>query len=150
MFWIIYICIALVLNGLCIFVFNEYLHVSALSLLPLVLMAIMLFQAIYYKKGTPESEVSTAYGSGFNNKEQSALLKYASKTLLGGFPLLIPFVFFFTDAVKILSVIVYILSFASGIIYYRIKYKAEFGARNLEEKRQLQEQIKKEAQGKWK
>ena len=150
MFLAIYIFVTLFLNVLSAFVFYKHLHISALSLVPVALVAIMLFQAIYYKKGTPESEVSTAYGSGFNNKEQSALLKYASKTLFAGIPLLIPFVLFFTDAVKILSVLVYILSFAAGIVYYRIKHKNEFQDRINEEKRVLEEQIKKEEQGKWK
>lgn len=150
MFLAIYIFITLFLNVLSAFVFYKHLHISVLSLLPVALIAVMLFQAIYYKKGTPESDVSTAYGSGFNKKEQSSLLKYASKTLFTGFPLLIPFVFFFTDAIKILSVLVYILSFAAGIIYYRIKHKDELEDRINEEKRQLEEQIKKEEQGKWK
>ena len=149
MFLAIYIFITLFLNVLSAFVFYKNLHISILSLVPVALIAVMLFQAIYYKKGTPENEVSTAYGSGFNNKEQSALLKYASKTLFAGIPLLIPFVFFFTDAIKILSVFVYIVSFAAGIVYYRIKHKEELENRINEEKRQLEEQIKKEEQGKW-
>lgn len=144
-----YICIALFLNGISAFAFYKHLHISALSLVPVALMAVMFFQAIYYKKGKTDSDFSTAYGSGFNNKEQSVLLRYASKTLLAGIPLLIPFVFFFTDAVKLLSVPVYILSFAAGIVYYRIKYKDELQKRIVEEKKELEEQKKKEEQGKW-
>ncbi len=145
-----YICIALVLNGISAVAFYKYLHITIFSLLPLTLMAVMLFQALYYRKGKPDNDLSTAYGSGFNNKEQSAILQYVSKSLTVGIPLLIPFALFFTDMVKILSVPVYILSFAAGIVYYRIKHKDELQNRIQEEKRQLEEQIKKEEQGKWK
>lgn len=150
MFFVGYICITLVLNGLSAFIFNKHLHISVLSLLPLALMTVMLFQALYYRKGKPDNDFSTAYGSGFNTKEQSALLRYASKSLTVGIPLLIPFVLFFADIVKTLSIPVYILSFAAGIVYYRIKHKDELKNRIQEEKRQLEEQIKKENQGKWK
>lgn len=150
MFLAIYIFVTLFLNVLSAFVFYKHLHISVLSLLPLSLMVVMLFQVLYYRKGKTEDECSTAYGSDFNSKEQSALLQYASKSLTVGITLLIPFILFFTDIVKTLSVPIYILSFAAGIIYYRINHKDELQNRIQEEKRQLEEQMKKENQGKWK
>ncbi len=150
MFWVIYYCITLLADAASLFIFGKYLSISAISLVPVCLIVLSAFQAIYFKKEKSDDGFSTAYGSELSPKEEMYLLSYASKTLLAGIPLLMPFIFFFPNIIKVLSLLVYIASFAAGGVYYRIKNKHKLQSYTLEEKRQLQEQIKKEEQGKWK
>ncbi len=150
MFWVIYYCITLLANIALLFIFGKHLSISAISLVPVCLIAISAFQAMYFKKEKTDDGFSTAYDSGFTHKEENTLMRYASYSLLATIPLLVPFVFFFGTFVKIFSVFVYIAGFAFGLVLYRIKHNSQLRHRIDEETKRLNEQNKREKEGKYK
>lgn len=150
MFWVVYYCLALLANIALLFIFGKHLSISAISLVPVFLIALSAFQAVYFKKEKTDDGFSTAYGSGFTHKEESMLMRYASYSLLATIPLLVPFVFFFGTFIKTLSVFVYIGGFAFGLVLYRIKHNSQLKRRIDEETKRRNEQNKRENEGEYK
>ena len=61
----IYYLIAVVANVIAAVAFHKNINISVLSILPLVFIALMLFQAALFKKVKTENGFRTAYGSPF-------------------------------------------------------------------------------------
>ena len=119
---LIYCIVAALANIIAIAVFHKSIQINALSVLPIVFIALMLFQAALFKKVKTENGFRTAYGSPFTAEEENGMTGFASTALYAAIPLMIPFIFFFPSAVKVLSsFIVYALAFAVGLFTYRIK-----------------------------
>lgn len=137
-------------NVACAILFHEHIHISDLSVIPLFLIALMLFQANYFVKDIPDKGFATNYGGGYTHEEKAVLLQYASKTLIGTVPLLFPFILFFPNATKVLSVVVYIAGFVTGPVVYRFKHRRELNNRAHTEKEELARQRRNEELGKWK
>ena len=111
----------------------------------------MFFQAALFKKVKTENGFRTAYGSLFTAEEENGMTGFASTALYAAIPLMIPFIFFFPSAVKVLSsFIVYALAFAVGLFTYRIKNKDVLKGRFDKEETERREQEKKESMGEWK
>lgn len=60
---VIYYCITILANIAAIPIFYEYINISALSIVPLFLIALMIFQALLFKNEKVENGFRTAYGS---------------------------------------------------------------------------------------
>ena len=147
----IYYLIAIAANMIAIVAFHKSINISALSILPLVFIALMLFQSALFKKEKIENGFRTAYASPFTAEEENGMTDFASTTLHAAIPLMIPFIFFFPSAIKALSsFIIYALAFAVGLFAYRIKNKDAIKDRFDKEEAERREQEKKESMGEWK
>lgn len=147
---IVYYSITILANIIAIFIFHKNINISALSIIPLILIALMIFQAYFFKKEKVENGFRTTYGSNLTNDEENNMLNSSSTFLLATIPWIIPFIFFFPSFVKILSVLIYIVGLIGGLILYRIKNKGKIVDRIDVEEKERQEQEKKEELGKWK
>ena len=147
---IIYYSITILANIIAIFIFHKQINISALSIIPLILIALMIFQAYFFKKEKVENGFSTTYRSNLTDNEENNMLNSASTFLLATIPWITPFIFFFPSFVKILSVLVYIVGLIGGLILYRIKNKGKIVDRIDVEEKERQEQEKREQLGKWK
>ena len=148
---LIYCIVATLANIIAIAVFHKSIQINALSVLPIVFIALMLFQAALFKKVKVENGFRTAYCSPFTAEEENGMIGFASTALYAAVPLMIPFIFFFPSAVKVLSsFIVYALAFAVGLFTYRIKNKDVIKGRFDKEETERREQEKKESMGEWK
>lgn len=147
----IYYLIAIVANIIAVVAFHKSINISVLSILPLVFIALILFQAALFKKARSENGFRTAYGSPFTAEEENGMTGFAATALYAAIPLMIPFIFFFPSAVKVLlSFIIYALAFAAGLFTYRIKNKDVLKDRFDKEETERLEQEKKESMGEWK
>ena len=148
---LIYYIVAILANVIAIAVFHKSIQIEILSVLPLVFIALMLFQSVLFKKVKSENGFRTAYGSPFTSKEENGMSDFAATAMHAAIPLMIPFVFFFPPAIKVLSAfIIYAVSFAIGLFAYRIKNKDAIKGRFDQEETERREQEKKESMGEWK
>ena len=147
----IYYLIAIVANIIAVVAFHKSINISVLSILPLFFIALILFQAALFKKEKIENGFRTAYCSPFTAEEENGMTGFAATALYAAIPLMIPFIFFFPPAIKVLSsFIIYALAFAIGLFTYRIKNKDVLKDRFDKEETELREQEKKESMGEWK
>ena len=134
---------------LLIAVFYRYWCVTVGSLLPSFLALLSLALVFSFRRTAPREE-QTAYGNDLTSEEKGLLGKYTSF----GFAFLTPwhgiFLFFFPTAVKFFSVLLLLASFIVGPCLFRIRHGKELQSRFDLEKRELEEQRKREEQGKWK
>ena len=148
---LIYYIIAVLVNVIAIAVFHKSIQIDALSVLPIVFIALMLFQSALFKKAKSENGFRTAYGSPFTAEEENGMSDFAATAMHAAIPLMIPFVFFFPSAIKVLcAFIIYAVSFAVGLFAYRIKNKDAIKGRFDKEETERREQEKKESMGEWK
>ena len=148
---LIYCIAAALANMIAIALFHKSIQINALSVLPIVFIALMFFQAALFKKVKIENGFRTAYASPFTAEEENGMVDFASTALHAAIPLVIPFIFFFPSAVKVLaSFIIYALVFAVGLFTYRIKNKDAIKDRFEKEETERREQEKKESMGEWK
>ena len=147
---VIYYCITILANIATIPIFYKYINISALSIVPLFLIVLMIFQAILFKNEKVENGFRTAYGSNLTADEENKMLDSGSTFLFATIPWMIPFILFFPAIVKVLSVLVYIVGLVGGLILYKIKNKDKIIKRMDTEEKERQEQEKKEQLGRWK
>ena len=146
---IIYYCITIIANIVAAIVFYKNINVTVLSVMPLLLIALMIFQALLFKNEKVENGFRTAYGSNLTADEENKLLSSSSSFLFATIPWMIPFVLFIPAIVKVLSILVYIIGLVGGLILYIIKNKGKIVNRIDAEEKERQEQEKKEQLGKW-
>ena len=148
---LIYYIVAILANVIAIAVFRKSIQIEILSILPLVFIALMLFQSALFKKVKSENGFRTAYGSPFTAEEENGMSDFAATAMHAAIPLTIPFVFFFPSVIKVLcAFIIYAVSFAIGLFAYRIKNKDAIKGRFDQEETEHREQEKKESMGEWK
>ena len=147
---IIYYCITIIANIVAAIVFHKSINITALSAMPLFLIALMIFQAHIFKNEKVENGFRTAYGSNLTADEENKMLDSGSSFLFATIPWMIPFVLFFPSIVKVLSILVYIIGLVGGLMLYRIKNKGRIINRMDAEEKERREQEKKEQLGRWK
>ncbi len=145
---IIYYCITIIANIVAAIVFHKSINVTGLSVMPLFLIALMIFQSLIFKNEKVENGFRTAYGSNLTADEENKMLGSGSSILFAAIPWMIPFVFFFPSFVKVLSILVYIIGLVGGLLLYRIKNKGKIMNRMNAEDIERQEQEKREQLGK--
>lgn len=146
---IIYYCITIIANIVAAIIFHKSINVTGLSVMPLFLIALMIFQALLFKNEKVENGFRTAYGSNLTADEENKMLDSGSSFLFATIPWMIPFILFFPSFVKVISVLVYIVALIGGSLLYRIKNRGKIMNRMNVEERERQEQEKKEQLGKW-
>ena len=147
---IIYYCITIIANIVAAIVFYKNINVTVLSVMPLFLIALMIFQALLFKNEKVENGFRTTYGSNLTADEENKMLDSGSSFLLATIPWMIPFILFFPSIVKVISILVYIVGLVGGLMLYRIKDKGRIVNRMDAEEKERQEQEKKEQLGRWK
>ena len=147
---LIYYCITIIANLIAIIAFYKNINITGLSIVPLFLIALMIFQALMFKHEKVENGFRTKYGSNLTADEENDMQSVASKFLYAAIPWMIPFIVFFTSPIKLISVLVYIIGFIGGSLLYVLKNKNKITDRMSAEEKERQEQEKKEQQGKWK
>ena len=147
---IIYYCITIIANIVAAIVFYKNINVTVLSVMPLFLIALMIFQALLFKNEKVENGFRTTYGSNLTADEENKMLDSGSSFLLATIPWMIPFILFFPSIVKVISILIYIVGLVGGLILYRIKNKGRIVNRMDAEEKERQEQEKKEQLGRWK
>lgn len=147
---IIYYCMTIIVNIVAAVVFHKSINVTVLSVMPLLLIVLMIFQALMFKNERVENGFRTAYGSNLTADEENKMLGGVSSFLFATIPWMIPFILFFPSFVKVLSILVYIVGLVGGLILYRIKNKGKVVNRIDVEEKERQEQEKKEQLGRWK
>ena len=146
----IYYCITALANIISVIAFYKSINITVLSVLPLALIALMIFQAILLKGEKAENGFETAYASNLTADEQNMMSNIGSAFLLATIPFMIPFIIFFSSPVKIISIIVYIVGLLGGGVIYRLKNNGEIKKRLEAEDQERREQEKKEQFGKYK
>lgn len=147
---LIYYCITIVLNVIAIIAFHKNINITGLSIVPIFLIALMIFQALMFKHEKVENGFRTKYGSNLTADEENAMQSVGSKFLYATIPWMIPFIVFFSSPIKLFSVLVYIIGFIGGSVLYVLKNKNKITDRMSAEEKERQEQEKKEQLGKWK
>ena len=147
---IIYYCITIIANIVATIVFHKSINVTVLSVMPLFLIALMIFQALLFKNEKVENGFRTTYGSNLTADEENKMLDSGSSFLLATIPWMIPFILFFPSIVKVISILIYIVGLVGGLILYRIRNKGRIVNRMDAEEKERQEQEKKEQLGRWK
>ena len=147
---IFYYSITVVANIAAIIIFRNSINITPLSIMPLILVALLIFQSQIFKTAKIENGFDTNYGSDLTAKEKNEMYHSASKFMLAAIPFMIPFLFFFPSSAKILSVFVYIIGLVGGLAIYRIKSQAKIVDRLLAEENERKEQEIKEENGKLK
>ena len=147
---LIYYCIATIANVVAIIAFYKNINITGLSIVPIFLIALMIFQALMFKHEKVENGFRTKYGSNLTADEENAMQSVGSKFLYATIPWMIPFIVFFSSPIKLISVLVYIIGFIGGSVLYVSKNKNKITDRMSAEEKERQEQEKKEQLGKWK
>ena len=147
---LIYYCIAIIANVVAIIAFYKNINITGLSIVPIFLIALMIFQALMFKHEKVENGFRTKYGSNLTADEENAMQSVGSKFLYATIPWMIPFIVFFSSPIKLISILVYIIGFIGGSVLYVLKNKNKITDRMSAEEKERQEQEKKEQLGKWK
>lgn len=87
---IIYYCITIIVNIVAAIVFHKSINVTGLSVMPLFLIVLMIFQALLFKNEKVENGFRTAYGSNLTADEENKMLDSGSSFLFATIPWMIP------------------------------------------------------------
>ncbi len=149
---IIYYTICLLLNVISVFVFYDFTCFNIASAVPLIVMAVLAFWAFFYnEQKTKKTMGDTAYtvsGERFSEEEQKAFYACLSKSACILIPLCLPFTFFFSGAIKAISIVFVFAAIFGGRAIFNVKYKNSVKERINREAKELKEQLKKEQNGK--
>ena len=144
----IYYAITVAANILAAIVFYQNINITALSLLPICLIVLMLFQASIFKTHKTENGFRTMYGSNLTDDEENSMFSKGSSFLFATIPWMIPFVIFFSSPIKALSILAYVIGLIGGLVWYRLKNIEKIKMRMKTEEKERAEQEKNEEIGK--
>ena len=151
MYWIIYYVATMAVNTLCVIAFRENININLESVIPVVMIGLSIFEACYLaNKDNFEKNTQYTSQNALNDKEKSEMYLCMRRAFLVAIPLFVPFIFFFSKWIKILSVLVLFLTFIGGGVYFRIKHGKSVESRWTDESEELKEQQRKEEMGKFK
>ncbi len=146
----IYYGISLVSQIAATVIFHGWLNVTYFSLVPMILVVLMGFQAHFFLAEKQEAGFHTNYGSDMTVHEKSKNGDYVGYSLLVCLPWEFPFVLFFPSGWKLVSLAVYALGLISGGVIFRMRHRQEMEDRLDEENRELEAQKERESLGRWK
>ena len=148
--WIIYYIVTLGLNLVGVMVFHDRLNLVFNSVIPLFMIGLSIFQVGYFSKHPHKKDFNTNNNSDLTEGEWERMTSYMISSYLIFIPLMLPFVWFFSAGVKLLSILVFLFAFTGGMIWYRLRHGKDYQARFAKENKELEEQQKREELGKWK
>ena len=148
--WVIYYIVTLGLNLVGILVFHENLNLVFNSVIPLFVIGLSIFQIGYFSKHPHKKDFNTNNNSDLTEEEWEKMTSYMISSYHLFIPLMLPFVWFFSSGVKLLSILVFLMAFVGGMLFYRLRHGKEYHARFDKESKELEEQKQREELGKWK
>lgn len=141
----IYMICGVILNIVAVFAFHKHLVLSEASASVVFMIALLCFWSNHFSHLIDNDMPINTGGMDLNAEEQDSLGKVIGLISYGVIPLLIPFIFFFNDKIKVgvpsvlaLSVIIV------GIIFFRLRYGKKVRARIEAEEKEKIEQEKRE------
>lgn len=145
-----YIILAVILNAVLTIIYIDHISINASSLIPIAVLMLMLIQSLLMFSNS-RTYGDTAYSHSslirLTDAEEQELYAILRKTLLCLVPLCIPFVLFFSTYVKLLSIMIYFVSFIASGIIFKLKNRNKIKGRIQKEAHDLREQQKKEELG---
>lgn len=141
----IYMVICIALNIMAIILFREHLIISSASATAVLAMALLAFWTWHFNTATQNGFEPNVGNSDLSPDEQDKVSKCVATISYGTIPLLIPFIFFFGDKIKLIAP--WILASAVvlvGIIYFRLRYGNDVKARIEAEMAEKEAQEKRE------
>lgn len=148
----VYYLIHIIINILMLIFFSEFVNIHLLSVLPIFLFCLMIFQITLFKRDNQRTTIGdTSYSVGNTVRLTDEELDYQNSYLRLSFLLCLPFeiplIFFLSSYLKLLSVIPYIIAYIIGGIVFKVKFKKKIQSRIEAEKKELEEQKKREELG---
>ena len=131
-------------------VFRSYINITSASLLPMFLLILSVFQAVYFHNHRGKNDFNINNDSPLTEKDWENISVNNRNSYMIVIPLFIPFVLYFSIWIKLLSIILYLFGFAGGMFYYRIRHREIISNRFVEEESEFKKQREKEELGKWK
>lgn len=148
---IFYYAVTVLFNIIALIFFRAHINLTAASAVPLFLLGLTIFQSAYFYKNRSKHDFNTCNTTDLNDGEWENLSLYMSRSYRICIPLFLPMVFFFSTLVKtLLSVLVFMIAFTGGAVFFRLCHSKSFQARMKQESHELEEQKKKESLGKFK
>ncbi len=147
---LIYYGLTILFNIIITVIFYENINITGLSVVPLFLIILMIFQSFIFKTEKVESEFQIQYGSKLTADEENRMFSSTSAFMLAAVPWMVPFIFFFPSSLKLISIAVYIFGLIGGFVLYRIKSNKKIKERIETEEKERKAQEKMEQLGKWK
>ncbi|MBO5375066.1 MAG: hypothetical protein J6A54_06450 [Clostridia bacterium] len=141
----IYMIACVVLNIIAIILFRERLIISGASATAILAMILLAFWTWHFNTATQNGFEPNVGNTDLSPDEQDKVSKCVAIVSYGTIPLLIPFIFFFGDRVKLIAP--WILASAVvlvGIIYFRLRYGKDVKARIEAEMAEKEAQEKRE------
>ncbi|MBE6686643.1 MAG: hypothetical protein E7591_05360 [Ruminococcaceae bacterium] len=151
--WFLYYAVSLAANITVTLLFKNYINIEPLSVVPVFLLMLSAFIAVYYYTNRSKEDFGTNYYSdiGFTDEEWEKVCLYTCRFNAGAIPIYIPFVLFFSPIVKaIVPTLIFMIAMVGGVVFFRIKYRKSLYLRFCEEKKELETQKKLEESGRWK
>ena len=147
---LIYYGLTILFNIIITVIFYENINITGLSVVPLFLIILMIFQSFIFKTEKVESEFQIQYGSKLTVDEENRMFSITSVFIFATVPWMIPFIVFFSSPIKLLSIGVYLFGLVGGFVLYRIKNNKKIERRIEAEEKERKAQEKMEQLGKWK
>ena len=148
----IYYSVHVFINIVLLFVFSSDIKLHFISLMPIVLIALMLFQVTLFKMDSKNDKIGdTAYSIGntvrLTEQEQTCQYAYLRHSFLLCAPFELPLIFFLPSYWKLIGIIPYILAYIIGGVVFKVRNGKLIQERINREKKELQEQMRKEELG---
>ena len=140
------------INIVLLLAFSSYVNIHLLSLLPIFLIALMLFQITLFKLDTKNDTVGdTAYSVGntvrLTEKEQACQYSYLKHSFLLCITFEFPLIFFLPSYWKLVGIVPYILAYIIGGVVFKVMHGKAIQERINREEKELEEQIQREELG---
>ena len=140
----------IVINVVFLVAFSSHIQFHILSIVPIFLIALMLFQTTLFKADT-KAVGDTAYSVGntvrLTDEEQTLQYSYLKHSFLLCIPFELPLIFFLPSYWKLIGIIPYILAYIIGGIVFKVKNGKEIQERIDREKKELKDQMRREELG---
>ena len=147
--WLIYDVACVAIGILCGVLVPKHINMTPVSMVPVSMILLTILQVFLFKDTQEEEGFSTAYGSNINAREHHTMTQYMRFSLMLSLPWQFAFVIFFSNPVKFLSCLWYIVFLVTGGIVFRVKHGKQIKHRHQAQHDELEEQSKREEMGKW-
>ena len=147
--YFIYYVLTATINIIIAVVFKSRIVLSKLSFVPVFLLLLSIFEAIYFYNNSERTDSDTNYSLNsyrLKNEEWSIFTEYMMISFLLSIPLYIPFIIFF-DWLKLISILIFLLCFILGSAVFKLRFRKQLNANKSKEKEELEKQKAKEELG---
>ncbi len=147
--YFIYYILTTTINIIIAVVLKSHIILSKLSFVPVFLLLLSIFEAIYFHNNSEKPDSDTNYSVEhyrLQKQEWTTFTKYMMIGFLLSIPLYIPFIIFF-DWLKLISILIFLLCFILGSAIFKLRFRKQLNANKLKEKEELEKQKAKEELG---